>query len=579
MTDAALSSGEPWAARLAARLPWLLLGLLVLLLGLRLQLVFTANVNWDEFLYLAKVHAALRGELGSAFQSFQAHFFAWLPWVSDNEVEQVVAARLVMFALALGSAGLLYLIGRRVLSPSAVLFALLCWQGFSYLVAHGTSFRADPICAFLILAGFALLLQPRRSVWAAPLAGVCLAVSLLVSIKTALFLPAFAGVFLFLAWERAQRFAAFRDALLFGFALGAGALLLYGLHKLSLPETARADAASFAGESAGAMFLTGTLFPRWPYFLRSLLADPVTWLAMAGGAALCLSRLFGRGGAWRSEAFLLLALASPLCILPLYRNAFPYFYVFILTPGVLLAGAAFQRLLEERRDRGTGLPAIVALAAAGVILAGLVGRGAVLKADETRAQHQLVAAVHQVFPEPVPYIDWAGMIARYPKVGFFMSSWGLEHYGARGRPIFAGLIAARRPLFLLTDIRALDLERPWGKARAGDGFRLFREDYAVLKAHYVPHWGPIWVAGKALSLGDDGAQHFEILIPGEYRLEAEGPVAIDGVTYRPGAVIALAAGSHRAVSPGPGQPVTLRWAVARPGPAQAPLDQPVYLGF
>lgn len=580
MTDAALPSRLPWAERLTAKLSWLLLGLLVALFGLRLQALFAANVNWDEFLYLAKVHAHLRGELGSAFQSFQVHAFSWLARVSDNEVEQVIAARLAMFALALGGAGLLYAIGRRFLEPVAVLFALLCLQGFSYVVEHATSFRADAICAFLVLASLALLLRERRGLWAPPLAGLCFALALLVSIKSLLFLPVVAAVFLRLGWLREARVAALKEAALFAVALLLGALLLYGLHKLSLPEGARADAAAFAGQSASKMFLTGSFFPRWLFFLRSLLQDPLTWLAMFAGAGFCVAAFMERASPRRADALLLLAFASPLLVLPLYRNAFPYFYVFILAPGVLLAGVAFQRVSESRRDASPALPLVVVLAAAGVMLAGLVGRGALLKADETRAQHQLVAAVHQVFPEPVPYIDWAGMVARYPKVGFFMSSWGLESYGAHGRPIFAELVAARRPLFLLTDIRALDLERPWGEARAGDGFRLFLADYRVLKANYLPHWGPIWVAGKALSLGPAGReQAFEILIPGRYRLEAEAPVTIDGVSHQPGAVLELAAGGHWAGSSGAGQRAALRWAAARPGPEAAPLAGPVYRGF
>ena len=425
VTDAALPSRLPWAERLAAKLPWLLLGLLALLFGLRFQLVFTANINWDEFLYLTTLHAHLRGELGSAFQSFQVHLFPWLAWVSDNEVEQVIAARLTMFALALGSAGLLYRIGRHFLTPSATLFALLCLQSLSYVVAHGASFRADPICAFLILAAIALLLRGRYAVWAPLLAGASFALALLVSIKSLLFMPAIAAILIVRGWPRERRATLLKQAGLFGLSLTATVLLLYAWHRLSLPDTVRSDAVGYAGQTASKMFLTGTLFPRLPVFVRSLLEDPAIWIAMAAGAALCLASLLDRANSRRSEAFLLLALASPLLVLPLYRNAFPYFYVFILAPGILLAGVAFERLLQARGERGVALPLLVVLAVVGLALAGQIGRGALLKADETRAQRQVVAAVQQVFPEPVPYIDWAGMIARYPKVGFFMSTWGL----------------------------------------------------------------------------------------------------------------------------------------------------------
>ena len=580
MTDAVLPSRQPWAERLATRLPWVLLALLALLLALRLQLVFTANVNWDEFLYLSKVHAHLRGELGSAFQSFQVHLFTWLAWVSDNEVEQVKAARLAVFGLNLCAAGLLYKIGRRFLSPSAALFALLCLQGFSFVMAHGASFRADPICAFFILAAIALLLHEPRGLWAPSLAGFCFAMSVLVSVKSLLFLPAIVGIFIYLAWRPEARFATLKDFTLFSTGLLISLLLLYGLHQLSLPITAKSDAVSFAGQSASKVFLTDSFFPRWLFFLRSLLQDPIAWVAIVGGAGLAGARFLDRDDPNRREAFLLLAFATPLLILPLYRNAFPYFYVFILTPAILLAGHAFECLQQARRERAPALPLYLVLGLAVVSLAGLVGRGAVIKGDETRAQHQLVAAVHQVFPEPVPYIDWAGMISRYPKVGFFMSSWLLENYATRNRPIFADLIAEHRPLFLLTDVRALDLERPWGKARAGDGFRLFRGDYNVLKASYLPHWGAIWVAGKALSFVTSGEEkRFDLLIPGRYRIESNASVIIDDVLYGPGEVIELGVGEHRAAATSVTQSVALRWAEARPGPTDPPLDQPIYRGF
>ena len=578
MTDAALPSRLPWAERLTAWLPWLLFALVVALLGFRLQLVFVANVNWDEFLYLSKVHAHLRGELASSVQSFQVHLFGWLANVSDNEVEQVVAARLAIFALSLGSAGLLYLIGRRFLSASGALFALLCYQGFSNVVDHGASFRADPICAFLLLVAVALLLMPRRPLWAAPAAGLAIAVTLLVSIKALLYLPLIAAVFLSLAWPAEGRARGLRDAAVFLAALALAVGGLFALHAAALPDAAQTDTVGFAGQSASKMFLSGAFFPRWLFFLRSLLKDPVAWLAMAAGAAFAVSLVLERAPAKRAEGLLLLGFLTPLLVLPLYRNAFPYFYVFILAPGILLAGVAFDRLVAAGKERGAQLPAIVALACAAVILAGLVGRGALLKADETGAQRQLVEAVHQVFPEPVPYIDWAGMIGRYPKLGFFMSSWGLESYWAYGRPIFREIIVAQRPLFLITDVRALDLTRPWGQARVGDGYRLLKRDHDLLAANYVPHWGPIWVVGKSLALFSQWETEFEILIPGPYRLEAADPIRIDGVLYEPGAEVSLTIGRHRAKASLDGT-VVLRWAAARSGPEQAPLDEPVYRGF
>src|SRR5262245_36045869 len=112
----------------ASAIAWMEMAL-ALLIGLELifkyQLLFRLNVNWDEFFFLSKVHDYARGELTASLQSFYVHFFGWLPLVSGNEVTQIIAARAVMFALALASCVLTYAIGRLYLSRMAALFAVL----------------------------------------------------------------------------------------------------------------------------------------------------------------------------------------------------------------------------------------------------------------------------------------------------------------------------------------------------------------------------------------------------------------------------------------------------------------------
>ena len=84
-------------------LRWTLLALVLAVLGLRLQVVYTGNINWDEFHHFAIVYEYLRGELGSTLQTFYVHFFGWLAGVSDNEVEQVIAARVILYALSVAT--------------------------------------------------------------------------------------------------------------------------------------------------------------------------------------------------------------------------------------------------------------------------------------------------------------------------------------------------------------------------------------------------------------------------------------------------------------------------------------------
>ena len=58
---------------------------------------------------------------------------------------------------------------------------------------------------------------------------------------------------------------------------------------------------------------------------------------------------------------------------------------------------------------------------------------------------QLAREVQRIFPEPVGYIDRSGMLPSYPKVGFLMSTWGVEGVVARGKPTLAPLIRRRQP--------------------------------------------------------------------------------------------------------------------------------------
>ena len=195
MTDAT-SPQSLLGRRITVTMEQGLLLLIGLALALKLQLIFRLNVNWDEFFRLSHVHTYLRDELSIPLQTFFVHFFSWLPVVSTNEVDQVIAARLVMFGLTLGSGALTYLIGRLFLSKAASLFSVLGLLAFSYSVEHGTAFRADPMCAFLFLLSLYLLLARPWPRIGAGLAGGVMALALMISIKASLYLPIFGVIFL-----------------------------------------------------------------------------------------------------------------------------------------------------------------------------------------------------------------------------------------------------------------------------------------------------------------------------------------------------------------------------------------------
>ena len=73
-----------------------LLFLILAGLAARAALVFSLNINWDEFFYLSHIYGYERGELAVQLQMFHVHLLGWLTSVSGNEVDQILAARVLM---------------------------------------------------------------------------------------------------------------------------------------------------------------------------------------------------------------------------------------------------------------------------------------------------------------------------------------------------------------------------------------------------------------------------------------------------------------------------------------------------
>src|SRR3546814_11490713 len=88
---------------------------------------------------------------------------------------------------------------------------------------------------------------------------------------------------------------------------------------------------------------------------------------------------------------------------------------------------------------------------------------------------------------------------------------------------------------------------------------LIDADASALREGFIPHWGPLWVAGRHFPAGRD-ARDFTIYAPGRYTVEGAA-ARIDGELLASGRVVELTRGTHRfepaaAVSMGEPQ---LRW--------------------
>ena len=532
-------------------------GAIAVCLLLQLHLVFNQPVNWDEFRFLADVHSYERGELSAPLLTFQVHLFSWLTGIG-NEVSQIRFARLIMMALELATLALIAAAARRFFGLPAAICGALAYISFSFVLQHGASFRFDPLVTFWLMAGVYLLLG-RKLRWTSMLiVGLSLAMATMISIKIALALPLVAAIGIYRIAAVPNRRTCAKLAVA---ALSAAVFLaiLYAWHLSTLAGASNEAAEAHLGASYSKTLREIPFFPRLSYFLRSLIENPLHWLLLLLGISAVLSA-YRRD---RKRALLLLSFLLPLLSVLFYRNAFPYFYSFVLAPAAVLFAAAADRL-ELRRLIG---PIAVLLAAGGVI------HQQRALSDAAQEQRQTVAAVHRIFPNPVSYLDRCSMIASFPQAGLFMSSWWIENYVAAGRPVMRELLIEKAPVFVIADSPLL-ADALEGPSRIKTD-ALFLPDSATLHSNYVHHWGPIWVAGKALNLTEAG-RATEFLIPGRYKLESAGPIRLDGQSVHPGASLLISAGAHRLTSSAGDQSVILRWAAA--GPVNQP-DIPRRLEF
>lgn len=527
-------------------------------------LIARVALNWDEFYFLEFVHQYARGELTARFQTFHIHLFSWLPALGWDVPDQVVAGRLVMSVLATGSALLTYGIARRFVTRPGALFVVLAYLSVNAVIDDGSSFRVDPIVTFLcLLALFVILCRPA-GMRGATLAGAAMALAMLVTVKSAFYLVVIAGVFWCLGHDLRAR-AKLAGSFAATFILSAGAL--FAFHDGMLAPQEVAGAGAFLSSTAAKVFFD-SVFPRAYDLIWMLIPNPLFWVMLAQGAAIAWStarRPETRSG-WL--AYLPLVLALPVLTPILYRNAFPYFYPFILAPAAILIGLAFDK---HRQDGAKGIPPAKLAAMLVLVQCAILAFGIVAKlGDNARVQRETIAAVRAIFPQPVPYIEGFGVLADYPRSGFFMSSWGVENYRRAGQPVFADLVARHQPPFVLADSPSLFAALVPG-VKVDRSRALLPEDARVLRDTYIRHWGMLFVAGRHLQSTAGAPVSFDIAVAGAYRLEAAAPLAIDGSRVAPGDIITLSAGAHTLDFGGRGE-ATLRWAQASSVPALPAAD-------
>jgi hypothetical protein len=535
------------------------LGVLLLLVAARLHLLLRFEINWDEFLNLAMVHSHARGELREMLQTAFVHLFTWVSAVSTNEVDQVIAARLLVFACVIATSVAVYGTARRFVGASEALVAVIAFNGFSFVMRHGSALRTDSLATCAMMIAIWIATARRFGIRHALALGACVGVAGALTIKAVFYAGIIAAILLIrIAYDEDRRRA-------FGLAALSAAIAaitctgIIALHAATFPD--QASALSFVERTAGATILSGD----YSIFLNSVtiaLVDNLAfWLLFIIGLLVAVAGV--RHTATRREglvqASLALLLLSPL----VYRDVYPYYYPFMLAPASVLVGIGFARLAHYRNGLYAGfLLAFLAIGAASTYRQSLY--------HGLDDQRDMLALIHSLFPRPVPYIDHTSMVSSYPKQGIFMSRWGMTDYRRDGVPIMETIIDTKAPQFLLATRLLLDVEKMKPERSEKSAHGLLAADVRALQDNYLRYWGPLYLPGFRV----DGTSAMRVLIPGRYRVEADHVVEIDGLQIAPGQVVALSKGRHRFVTK---TTATLRWDA--PDPPTTPPPFHLFYGF
>jgi hypothetical protein len=545
-------------------------------------LVTRININWDEFWYLSFVHALSRGELTLLVQGAFTHLFAWLPNISGNEIDQIVAARLVMVALLGITAGLVWLLGRRWLDGFAAAVPPIVYLTLVPVTIHGGSFRADSMLAPLLMGALVLLTRRPGDARNEVFAGVLLGLAGAVTVKVVLFAPLIGLLVIAVAVhdktcaEGTQGLAIVRSIIRTGSAAAVVGLTLIAVHAWSLSDATAGvpgmvppeSVTEFASRTASTTLLDSRLSARVRLVETYAAVQPLPWLLLVFGlVAGVLRRRY-------DVATLVLALL-PVAV---YRNSYPYFYVVMIAPASVLAGFAVQSIMAGLSGelRGHVRDALAITLWLGLMYPCVAYLGRLLQ-DNQAVQRQIVAGVHEIFPAPVNYMDRCGMIASFRKVNFFMSAWGMRSYRAQGRPFIPEVLRSARPAFVIFNSQALVTSR----SRANG---LLDVDRELLQRFYPQYWGPVGVAGAVAWLQPGVPQLVELPYPAQYRIESNSPLLVDGTLRAPGDVVDIA--QYVTVEGPTGDAaatgrVIVRFvlALAGPRPAREPDPEPIFQGL
>ena len=545
-------------------------------LSLKFHLIFRIPINGDEFSYLSLVYKFINGSSLSYHNTFHVHFFSWLRFLNQNEVIQIICARMVMFLLFVGTCIYLFLIGRYYLDKTSSLFSVLCYISFVFSVVNGGSFRHDTIATFLYLLALYFFIAKKGSITFNAIAGIAMSAAFVFTIKSAIHLTVF-GVFIL---ARLLYFNKLRETIkpISGFILAffLGVLIINKFHVASFSGESLEHQVQAAISIYSTFVMFDQLFPQFAIFKALLGADWLIWIFLTAGIILYFCDFLKTQRINKNICMIVLLL--PLFSLLFYRNAFPYFYVFVMPTATLFCGFMFKKLTEIFKIKNQMICLLILVIFSGAVFKNFVTYYSAFSHKQISGQKQTIDVIHRMFPKPVAYFDCCFVVSSYPDMGFFLSSVGMEIYLKTGQPVMEKLLNTKKPLFLLANVPHLNLHSEVPASLYTD-LTFKTEDWQALKSYFIHHWGPIWVVGKRFEFkSENEKQKFKIDVPGIYTLEGNQNVLIDGSLIRAGDIITLETGQHIIRNEETIGVISLKWGDHLYQPSKEPLIKCFFIG-
>jgi len=535
-------------------------GILLLLMAaailMQVELVFSKSINWDEFFHFSLILRHLQGRPVQWLQTPFVWLFPWVASVPGDNIDHIQLIRLLLLPFELAAVAAIVAAARGFTGLEEALFCGLLYITGGYVFLHAFALRADMIAGCLLTVALWMgICRPWRIPQIAAIT-VLVALAFASTIKSVLFAPALLGMTLYRVKSPAHRWALMGTVIAF---IGGGVLLLWAWPVLPATGIGAAlrDVGRLGQASVARMFSAG-LFPQHEWLLQQILRAPVlTVLLLVAPASII------RSGRPAAERMLLLSLLLPLCSVLVYRNAFPYFFAFILPPATIAAAPAVAWL---HRRCGVVVPSLL-----------LVGIAVILSLAEDRSvlgrQRTIEAGLHEIFPSPVTYIDDCGFIGDFPRaVNHYASGWAQAAYRSAGVPAYTIAMESEPVPLVLNSVFPLDSLCFDFILRGA----LLPADEQSISTNYIQHWGDAFVAGKRFPPGEE-AVAFQMGIPGTYTVEG-GAIVVDGGHYEVGDTLQLSRGGHVAGGKRTAT-VTLRWGDHLHRPAYPWPSGPVFTQF